>query len=89
LHREALQPLQEAGGCIYHAQHQGFFVGTRKTEWKKSNICVTKKGGKKPNSMKHSFAQLSKKMDSLEKMIKKLDATRKKHCHSNSDSNLE
>jgi hypothetical protein len=34
---------------------------------------VTKKGTKKTNPTKQSFAQLSKKLDKLEKAIKKQD----------------
>ena len=38
---------------------------------KKSKFCAAKKGGKKPNPVKQSFTQLSKKLDKLEKVIKK------------------
>ena len=55
----------------------------------KSDFRTAKKDGKKPSSTKQSFVQLSKKMDKLEKAIKKYDAKKKKHCHSNSDSNSE
>jgi hypothetical protein len=37
----------------------------------KSDFRATKKGGKKPNPTKQSFAQLSKKLDKLKKVIKK------------------
>ncbi len=47
----------------------------------KSDFSTTKKGGKKPTLTKHSFAQLSKKMDKLEK--------KKKPCRRGSDSNIE
>jgi hypothetical protein len=46
----------------------------------KANFHATKKAGKKPNPMKHSFAQLSKKLDRLEKTLKKASHTSKK-CH--------
>jgi hypothetical protein len=39
----------------------------------KSNFRAAKKGGKKPNPTKQSFAQLSKILDKLEKVIKKRD----------------
>ncbi len=42
-----------------------------KDETEKNGFCTAKKGGKKPNSTKQSFAQLSKKMGELEKAIKK------------------
>jgi hypothetical protein len=54
----------------------------------KADFCAAKKAGKKPNPSKQSFAQLSKKLDKMEKTLKK--ASRKsKECHrddSNSDS---
>jgi hypothetical protein len=37
----------------------------------KADFCAAKKAGKKPNPAKQSFAQLSKKLDHLEKTIKK------------------
>ena len=37
----------------------------------KSDFRAAKKGGKKPNPTKQSFAQLSKKLDKLEKVNKK------------------
>ena len=55
----------------------------------KSNFQATKKGARKPNPTKQSFAQLCKKMDKLEKAIKKQDAKRKKCCRSDTDSNSE
>ena len=64
-------------------------VGLRKVEWNKSNFCNAKKGRKKPNSTTQSFTQLSKKLDQLEKAIKKTGTKKKKHCHRNSDSDSE
>ncbi len=55
----------------------------------KSDFQATKKGARKPNPMKQSFAQLCKKIDKLEKVIKKQDAKKKKHRHSDMDSDLE
>jgi hypothetical protein len=60
-----------------------------KVGMEKSNIHTAKKGREKPNSTKHVFMQLRKKMDRLEKGIKELDAKQKKRCHSNGDSKLE
>ncbi len=37
----------------------------------KANFCATKKAGEKPNPAKQSFAQLSKRLDKLEKSLKK------------------
>ncbi len=55
----------------------------------KSDFRAAKKGGKKPNPMKQSFAQLSKKLDKLEKVIKKKDTKKRKRRSSNSDSDSE
>ncbi len=54
----------------------------------KADFCTTKKAGKKPNPAKQSFTQLSKKLDKLEKTLKKASHKPKK-CQredSNSDS---
>jgi hypothetical protein len=54
----------------------------------KANFRAAKKAGKKPNPAKLSFAQLSKKLDKLEKTLKKASHKSKK-CYrddSNSDS---
>ncbi len=56
---------------------------------KKANFHAAKKGGKKPNPAKQSFTQFSKKLENLEKAIKKQVAKRKKHCRDDSDSDSE
>jgi hypothetical protein len=53
----------------------------------KANFCAAKKAGKKPNPTKQSFAQLSKKLDRLEKTIKKASHKSKK-CRRD-DSNFD
>ena len=55
----------------------------------KSDFRAAKKGRKKPNPTKQSFAQLSKKLDKLEKVIKKKDTKKRKRRSSDSDSNSE
>ncbi len=54
----------------------------------KANFRAVKKAGKKPNPAKQSFAQLSKKLDKLEKTFKKASHKSKKRHRddSNSDS---
>jgi hypothetical protein len=52
----------------------------------KSNFCAAKKAGKKPNPAKQSFAQLSKKLDKLEKTLKKASHKSKKCRRDNSNS---
>ncbi len=54
----------------------------------KANFCTAKKAGKKPNPVKQSLTQLSKKLDKLELTLKEASHKSKK-CHrdaSNSDS---
>jgi hypothetical protein len=55
----------------------------------KSDFRAAKKGGKKPNPVKQSFAQLSKKLDKLEKVIKKKDTTTQTRRSSDSGSDSE
>jgi hypothetical protein len=54
----------------------------------KSNFCATKKGGKKGYPVNHNFAQLTKKIEKLEKALKKSGKkSQKRSCKdSNSDS---
>jgi hypothetical protein len=55
----------------------------------KSDFRAAKKGGKKPNPTKQFFTQLSKKLNKLEKVIKKKDTKKQKRCSSNSNSDFE
>jgi hypothetical protein len=55
----------------------------------KANFCTAKKAGKKPNPAKQSFAQLSKKLDKLEKTLMKASHQTKKHRRDNSNSDSE
>jgi hypothetical protein len=52
----------------------------------KANFCTAKKAGKKSNPAKQPFAQLSKKLDKLEKTLKKASHKPKKCCKDNSNS---
>jgi hypothetical protein len=52
----------------------------------KANFYAAKKAGKKPNPAKHSFTQLSKKLDRLEKTLKKASHKSKKRRRDDSDS---
>jgi hypothetical protein len=54
-----------------------------------SNFRAAKKGRKKPNPTKQSFAQLSKILDKLEKVLKKKDTKKRKRRRSDSDSDSE
>ena len=44
----------------------------KKDEMAKANSHTARKAGKKPNPERQSFAQLSKKLDKLEKLSRKL-----------------
>jgi hypothetical protein len=55
----------------------------------KADFRAAKKGGKKPNPTKQSFAQLSEKLDKLEKVLKKKDTKKRKRRSSDSDSGSE
>jgi hypothetical protein len=53
-------------GGAYTMQNNKDCCRYKKDRMEKSDFCTTKKGRKKPNPTKHSFVQLSKKMDRLE-----------------------
>jgi hypothetical protein len=55
----------------------------------KSEFRTAKKGGKSPIPTKQSFAQLSEKLDKLEKVLKKGVTKKWKRCRSESDSDSE
>jgi hypothetical protein len=55
----------------------------------KADFCAAKKAGKKPNPAKQSFAQSSKKLDKLEKILKKASHKSKKCRRDDSGSNNE
>jgi hypothetical protein len=55
----------------------------------KSSFRAAKKGGKRSNPINQNFAQLTKKIDKLEKALKKSGKKGKKHRYKNSDSNSE
>ena len=58
-------------GGMYTTHNTRDCCQIKKNGTEKSNFRATKKGGKKPNPTKQSFAQLSEKLDQLEKVIKK------------------
>jgi hypothetical protein len=55
----------------------------------RANFRAAKKAGKKPNPAKQSFAQLSKKLDHLEKTLKKASHKSKKRRRDDSNSDSE
>jgi hypothetical protein len=78
--------MQETWGCPYYACYQGLPQVKKKGGTLKANFCTAKKADKKPNPVKQSFAQLSKKLDKLEKTLKKASHKSKKRRRDNSDS---
>jgi hypothetical protein len=60
-----------------------------KDEMVKADFRTAKKVGKKPNPAKQSFAQLSKKLDKLEKTLKKASHESKKCCRGDNNSDSE
>ncbi len=53
----------------------------KKDRKEKPDVHAAKKGGKKPNPTRQNFARLSKKLDKLEKALKKQSFKSKKHHH--------
>ncbi len=78
--------MQEDGGA--HTTHN-----TRdcrrfeKDGTEKSSFCAAKEGGKKNYPINQYFAQLTKKIDKLKKVLKKSSKNGKKRCYKDSDSN--
>ncbi len=64
-------------------------VSFEKDGKEKSNFCAAKKGGKKDNPVKSNFAQLTKKIQKLEKALKKSGKKGKKCRYKDSNSNSE
>jgi hypothetical protein len=74
--------MQEHGGV--HTTHT-----TKDCCRYKKYICAAKKAGKKPNPAEQSFAQFSKKLDKLEKTLKKASLKSKKCRRDDSNSDTE
>ena len=55
----------------------------------KSDFCATKKGEKKGNPVNHNFAQLTKKMERLEKALKNSGKNGKMRHYEDSNSDSE
>jgi hypothetical protein len=54
-----------------------------------SNFCAAKKGRRKGNPVNHNFAQLTGKIEKLEKALKKSSKKGCKRCYEDSDSDSE
>jgi hypothetical protein len=55
----------------------------------KSDFRTAKKGGKKANPVNQNFAQLTKKIEKLEKALKKSGKKGQKRCYEDSNSSSE
>jgi hypothetical protein len=55
----------------------------------KSDFRAARKDGKKGNPINHNFAQLTKKIEKLKKVLKKSGKKGQKHCYKDSGSNSE
>ncbi len=55
----------------------------------KSDVRAAKKGGKKGNPVNHNFAQLTKKIEKLEKALKNFGKKGKKRRYEDSNSDSE
>jgi hypothetical protein len=74
-------------GCILRTT-QKIVVSMRKMDWK-SQFPRHQERRKEPNPTRNSFTQMSKKLEKLEKSIKKQGAKLKKHHRDNSNSKSE
>ncbi len=81
--------LSKRHGHAYTTHNTKHCLRYEKNRKEKSEFCATKKCGKKINPVNQNFAQLSKKLDKLEKALKKSSKKTKKHCDEDSTSNLE
>ncbi len=59
----------------------------KKDRKEKSNFCTAKKGGKKVNAVNHNFAQLTKKIKKLKKVLKKSGTKGQKRHYKDSNFN--
>ncbi len=83
--------------CYLYKKHRGAYTmhntldchRFKKDGKEKSNFCAAKKGGKKGYPVNQNFAQLTKKIEKLEKALKKSGKKRQKRHYEDSDSNSE
>ncbi len=93
--KQAHKKVDFEKSCKLRKKHGGMHTTYTTKNWQKyekdgklkDNFRAAKKVGKKPNPAKQSFAQLSKKLDKLEKTLKKASHKFKKCRRDNSNSN--
>jgi hypothetical protein len=83
--------------CNLCKKHRGMYTTHNTRECRrfekdgkeKSDFRTARKGGKKGNPVNHNFAQLTKKIEKLEKALKKSSKKGKKRHYKDSNSNSE
>ncbi len=78
---------KHGGAHTMHMTHDCHMYEKDGTE--KSSYCTAKKGGKKNYPVNQNFAQLTKKIDKLEKVLKKSGKKGKKRRYEDGDSDSE
>jgi hypothetical protein len=76
-------------GCTHTTHNTKDCCKYEKDKSVKADLHAAKKAGKNPNPAKQSFAQLSKKLDKLEKTLNKMSLMSKKCCTDDRDSDSE
>jgi hypothetical protein len=78
---------KHGGACTMHNTYDCRRFDKDRKE--KSNFHAAKKGGRKNNPINQNFAQLTKKIEKLEKVLKKSGKKGQKCCYKDSDSDSE
>ncbi len=73
--------------CNLCKKHEGAYTTHNTHDCR--DFCTAKKGGKKGKPVNHNFAQLTKKIEKLEKALKKSGKKGKKHHYEDSNSDSE
>jgi hypothetical protein len=89
LHTKELCNLCKKHGGMHTTHNRKDCCKYEKDGMEKSDFCTTKKGRKKPNLARYYFAQLSKKLEKIDKAIKKQGTKEKKCQRDDSDSDSE
>jgi hypothetical protein len=88
-HFEKIYDLCKKHGGAYTTHNTRDCCRFEKDGKEKSNFHAAKKGGKKGNPVNHNFAQLTKKIKKLEKVLKKSGKKGQKRHYEDSNSNFK
>jgi hypothetical protein len=88
LAQRSIVPYARSMGAFILCTIRETVISIRKTE-RRNPIPRRQERQKKTNPTRQKIAQLSKKLDKLEKALKKSSFKSKKHCYKDSDSNSE